>query len=149
MPTKPPIDIEFHGLQPTDWIETDIRRRAAKLGSVCRDIMSCRVTVDRPHAHHRSGNRFQVRIEMAVRGGEVSISHESNLHAPAKARGDRQWAKDLEIEGMRKDVQLVIREAFDVAKRRARHFVLRHRGDVQRNRRRPLGSRKNAVQESR
>jgi hypothetical protein len=50
---------------------------------------------------------------------------------------------------MRKDVQLVIREAFDVAKRRLEHYVLRHRSDVKRNRRRPLGSKKHAVQESR
>lgn len=136
-------------MTPTAWIETDLQRRAAKLGTFCRDIMACRVTVDRPHRHHQSGNRFQVRIEVTVRGGDVSISHESNLHAPAKDLGENEWAKGLEIEGMRKDIQLVIREAFDVAKRRVQHFVLRHRSDVQRNRRRPLGSRKNALQESR
>jgi hypothetical protein len=107
------------------------------------------VTVDRPHRHRQSGNRFQVRIEVAVRGGEVSISHESSLHAPAQARGDREWTKDLEIEGMRKDLQLVIREAFDVAKRRLQHYMLRHRSDVKRNRRLPLGSPKRAIQESR
>jgi hypothetical protein len=147
MPAKHPIDVEFKGLMPTEWIETDIRRRAAKLDTFCRDILHCRIIVDRPHRHRQSGNRFQVRIEVTVRGGEISISHESNLHSPAKGRGDREWAKDLEIEGMRKDVQIVIHEAFDVAKRRLQHYVLRHRSDVKRNRRRPLGSRKNEVQE--
>jgi len=37
---------------------------------------------------HQSGNRFQVRIELTIRGGDVSISHESSLHTPAKNRGD-------------------------------------------------------------
>jgi len=149
MPAKHPIDIEFHGLPPSAWIETDIRRRAAKLDTFCRNILSCRVTVDRPHHHHQSGNRFQLRIAVTVRGGEVSVSHDSNLHAPAQDRGEREWAKGLEVEGMRKDLQLVIREAFDVAKRRLQDHVKRQRGDVKRNRRRPLRSRKNAVQESR
>ena len=131
MPTTHPIDIEFHGLSSTEWLEADIRRRAAKLDTYCRDIMACRVTVDRPHQHHQSGNGFQVRIALTVRGGEVSISHDSSLQAPAE------------------DLQLVIHEAFDAAKRRLQHHMLRQRGEVRRNRRRPAESPKNAVQDPR
>jgi hypothetical protein len=134
MLTKHPLDIEFHGLTPDGWIESDIRRRAAKLDTFCRDIMSCRVIVDQPHHHHQSGNRFQLRIEVTVRGAEVIVSHESSVYGPAQDR---------------KGLQLVIREAFDVATRRLRDHVLRRRGHVKGVRRRPLRRSTRAVQASR
>jgi hypothetical protein len=49
---KLPIAITFRGISSSKWIEDDIRKRAAKLDVLCRDIMSCHVVVDMPHRHH-------------------------------------------------------------------------------------------------
>jgi hypothetical protein len=143
-----PIDIEFHGIQPTEWIEADIRRRAVKLDTFCRNILSCRVTVDRPHRHHLAGNRFQLRIDVMVPGGEISVSRAATWHAPVRDRHVRAWAKEFEVEGRRKDVQLVVREAFDVARRRLQDFVRRQRGEVKTHRPRARRRPEHALQES-
>jgi len=127
---KLPIEITFHRIASSEWVEKEIRARAAKLDTRYRDIIGCRVTVDRPHGRHEAGNRFRLRIDLTVKGGEIAVTREATLHATAKALGDLQNAKRLEVEGMRKDLKLVIHEAFDVARRRVQEYARRQRGDV-------------------
>ena len=123
---KLPISLTFRGIPTSEWIEADIRRRASKLDAYCRDIMSCRVVVDIPHRHHEEGNRFSLRIDVTVPGEEIAVNRESNLHGSAQHLDEREWAKEFEVEGMRKDLRLVIREAFDVARRRLQDYARRH-----------------------
>lgn len=125
-----PLSIIFRGISPTDWIEAEIRKRAEKLDTYYGDVMSCRVTVEVPHWHHEKGNRFGLRIDLTVPGDEIVVNHESSLHASTQDLEKREWAKALEIEGMRKDLRLVIREAFDVARRQLQDYARRQRGDV-------------------
>ncbi len=127
---KLPIEITYHRIRSSEWIEAEIRARAAKLDTYYRDIMGCRVTVDRPHGHHEAGNRFRLTIDLTVKGGEIAVTREATLHAMQKARGDEQNTKAFEVEGMRKDLKLVIRQAFDVARRRLQDYARRQRGDV-------------------
>ncbi len=122
-----PIEITFHGIRRSKWIEEEIRRRATRLGSRCRGIVACRVVVDRPHRHHQEGNRFRVRIDVVLPGAEIAVSHESNLHGAYKDAGIAASVKQFEVEAMRKDLRLVLREAFDVARRRVRGFADRRR----------------------
>jgi hypothetical protein len=123
---KLPVTVAFHGMPPSEWIEREIRRRAAKLDRFCRDIMACRVVVDIPHRHREWGNRFDLRIELTVPGEEIAVTRESNLHALSHDLEEDEWVKQLDIEGMRKDLRLVIREAFDVSRRRLEDYARKH-----------------------
>ncbi len=127
---KLPLAITFLGRPAMPWIEEDIRARAARLEEFSPVIMSCRVVVDVPHRHHERGNRFQVRIDLTVPGEEIAVTRDANLHGSRKDLGDEAWVKQFEVEGMRKDARLVIRQAFDIARRRLQEHGRRHRLDV-------------------
>ena len=91
-----PVTVTFLGIPHSEWLEADIRKRAAKLDSCCRDIISCHVVVDLPHRHHEKGNPFSLRITVTIRGEEIAVKR----------------------EGLRKELRVVLRDAFDVVRRR-------------------------------
>lgn len=136
---KLPMTVAFRGMNSDEWIETEIRTRAAKLDTYCRDIMRCHVVVEVPHQHHKEGNRFSVRIDLRVPDEEIAVTRGSNLHAATKDLDTREWVKQFDVEGMRKDIRLVIKEAFDVARRRLQDHVRRHRLDVKTHEEPPHG----------
>ena len=144
-----PLGVTFRGIPPSEWIEADIRKRAAKLDVYCRDIMSCRVVVDIPHWHHQEGNRLSLRIDVTVPGGEIAVNRESNLHASRQDLDEREWAKQFEVEGMRKDLRLVIREAFDAARRQLQDYARRQRRAVKTHEEQPHGRVINWIPEER
>lgn len=119
-------DISFHNLRPSALIRDDIASRIDQLRLYCDDLISCRVVVEKPHRRHERGNRFHVAIEVAVPGAEIVVTHASALKSPA-ADGHDEWKKSLEVDAMRADLQLVIREAFDVARRRLKDHLRRRR----------------------
>jgi hypothetical protein len=103
------MTITFPGIKPDPGIEAEIRKRAAKLDAICPGIMSCHVVADIPHRHHQHGNNFRVRIDVKVRREEIAVAR----------------------EGPEKDLRLVLKRAFDVARRRLQEH-LRQRRDVKR-----------------
>lgn len=119
-------DISFHNLRPSALIRDDIARRIARLRLQCDDLISCRVVVEKPHRHHERGNRFHVAIEVAVPGADIAVTRTSALRRGA-AEGQDGWTKSLEVDAMRADLQLVVREAFDVARRRLRDYARRRK----------------------
>ncbi len=136
---KLPIEVSFRRIPPSAWIEADILKRAARLDKCHPDIMSCRVVVDVPHRHHEQGNRFRVRIDLTVPGDEIAVSRESTLYRSRKDLGAGEWAKQFEIEGMRKDLRLVLREAFDIARRQLQDSWRRQRRAVKTHEAPPRG----------
>lgn len=122
-----PLEIAFHGIPRSDWIEEDIRRRVSRLEACCPDILTCRVVVDRPHRHHQVGNRFRLRIDLMLTGSEIAVSQEASVYGSRKALADEAWVKQFETAAHRKDLRLVISEAFDVARRRVQSYVERRR----------------------
>jgi hypothetical protein len=125
-----PMTVTFRGMNPSAWIEGEVRKRAAKLEALCGDLTSCHVVVDVPHRHHAEGNRFSVRIDMSVPGDELAVTHDANVHASKKDIGEEHWTKQFDVEGERKHLRLVIKDAFDVARRRLQVYVERRRLDV-------------------
>jgi ribosome-associated translation inhibitor RaiA len=65
------LEIVFHDVDRSPALEDAIRERAAKLEKFADDITSCRVTVQRPHRHHRQGDLHNVLIDVHVAGAEV------------------------------------------------------------------------------
>lgn len=93
-------------------LEEAIREKAAKLDEFCDDIMTCRVLVESPHRHRHKGRLYHLRIDLTVPGDEIVIK--------------RDPREDLTHE----DPYVVIRDAFDAAKRQLEDYVRHRRGDV-------------------
>lgn len=111
-----PLQIAFHGVPRSEAVEARIREQAQVLETCYGRITGCRVVVDVPHRHHRDGNAYQVRIDLTVPGAEFV----------AKPVPNGETAHDLDA---------VILDAFDDARRqldmhleRARGFVKAHNG---------------------
>ena len=119
--------ITFRNLAPIEWVEEDVQERVARLESACDEITACRVLVEVPHRRHHHGNRFHIRIDLSVPGHEIAVSLAPDLHAQQRELKARSAEKRVEIEAARKDGRLVIRQAFDRARRRLRDYAQRRR----------------------
>jgi hypothetical protein len=106
---RQPLIVTFTGLQPDPLIEGEIRKRTGKLDALYPGIISCHVVADIPHRHRQHGNNFRVRIDLKIRREEIAVVR----------------------DGSQKDMRLVLREAFDVARRRLQEHI-RQRRDVRR-----------------
>ena len=60
------MQVIFHNVQCTPWIEEYIAERAGRLARFAADITSCRVTLAQDQASHHKGNRYSVLIEVRV-----------------------------------------------------------------------------------
>jgi cold shock CspA family protein/ribosome-associated translation inhibitor RaiA len=109
---KLPLQVSFHNMPYSADIEDRVRKHAATLDEFYSRIMSCRVVVDVPHRHHRSGNLYQVRIDIAVPGEEIAVNREATEHTAYK------------------DVEVAIRDAFNSAVRQLEDYARRQRGDI-------------------
>jgi ribosome-associated translation inhibitor RaiA/cold shock CspA family protein len=107
-----PMQITFRGFPHSEAVEANIRERVTKLDEFYPRLMSCRVMVEAKHHHHHQGNLYHVRIELGVPGKELVVSHE---------RHDQQ---------AHQDVYVVLRDAFDAAKRQLEDFAREKRGDT-------------------
>ncbi len=108
-----PLEISYRDVQKTEEIDTLIREKAAKLEKICHHLISCRVAVEKPQEHQRTGNPYRIRIDMRVPPGHEMVvkreSSEGNMHDP---------------------LSQVIRDAFDAARRQLQDLVERQRGEV-------------------
>lgn len=107
-----PLKITFRNLDHSDFIETAIREKVAKLERFAQHIISCRVVVDAPHKHRNKGMIYHVKIDFTLPGKEIVV----NQHA------DEHHAHE--------DVYVAIRDAFDAARRQLEDFVRQRRGEV-------------------
>jgi len=123
------VEVTFRNLKSSEWLERAIQERAGKLETYCPDIVSCRVLVGIPHRHREHGNRFEVHIDIVVPGEKIAVSHSPSIRE-AKSNGEGAIGKRMEILGMRKDVLLVVRDAFAAAKRQLQDYARRRRLSV-------------------
>lgn len=102
-----PLHVTFRNLHPSEFLETKIREKAAKLERIFDGIMRCDVVVERPHHDHRKGWMYHVRIDLTVPGGRLAV------------RGDDSHASE--------DPRAAIRDAFDAAQRQLNDWIARKR----------------------
>jgi len=107
-----PLQIHFHNLEPSDAVELNVRKHAARLERYCDKIISCRVTIEAPHKHHRKGNIYQVIVDVRTPGDESVVSHTNSQ------------------EHAHEDVYVAIRDAFEAVQRQLQDHLLRERGKV-------------------
>lgn len=128
-----PLTVTFPKTKPSPWLEEEIRAKVERLHVICADLLSCRVVVDIPHRRHARGNRFSLRIELAVPGEDLAITRDSNLHAAVKDSDEPTWAKRFDVEATQRDIRLVLADAFDAAKRRLKDYGQKRRREVKRH----------------
>ena len=110
-----PVEIVFHNMQSSPAVEHEIRDRVEKLDRMYNHLIGCRVSVEHLHRQHRTGNVYEVHIELRVPGEDVVVSREPH-HA-------RERYSDP-------DVNVALRDAFKTAERRLLDFKRKQRGDV-------------------
>jgi ribosome-associated translation inhibitor RaiA len=125
-----PPQVTFRGISRTDWLETLIRRRATRLEIYYDAISGCRVLIEPAERCHEQGHRYHVRIDLTVPGGEIAVSHNASRHAAAQDDSIESTTKELELGAERKRVEVAVRGAFDVARRRLQDYARRQRGHV-------------------
>jgi len=107
-----PLQITFRHMEKSEALEARIREKAEKLEKFASRITSCRVVVEQSHKHKHKGNGFQIHLDITVPGEEILVSRESD--------GNHGHA----------DPYIVVRDAFESAKRQIEDFVKKQRGDV-------------------
>lgn len=101
------LQITMRDIPHSEMLEQQIREKAAKLESFYPHLIGCRVVVEVPHKHKHQGRRFNVRLELAVPGGQVAVNREADG-----------------------DVYVALRDAFDAARRQIEDYGRRQRGDT-------------------
>lgn len=135
-----PSTITIRRLQAPSMIEAAIRRRLLQLGRYYPRITRAHVLVEPAGRLHRDGNRYHIRIELTVPGGQIAIAHEPSTRPEARAMGVARTRKQEETAPAHKLVNVAIRDAFSAARRRLQDYARLQRGAVKqhpRSRRRP------------
>ncbi len=94
-----PVQITFRHMDSSPAVETRVRELANHLGVFSDRIQSCRVVLDSPHRHQHQGKVFNVKVKLELPGEDVVVDME---------RPQRDGHED---------VYVVLRDAFDAAKR--------------------------------
>ena len=110
-----PVNITFRHMESSPAVETRVRELANHLGVFSDRIQSCRVVVDSPHRHHHQGKVFNVKVQLGLPGEDVVVEME---------RPQRDGHED---------VYVVLRDAFDAAKRQLQQRMSSLRGDERRH----------------
>jgi ribosomal subunit interface protein len=106
------LQITFRNLERSSAVEEKIRGRAVKLERYFPGILSCDVVVSQLHKQHTQGNRYHVRVDVRVPGGELVASREPDE--------DRAYT----------DVYVAMRDAFDTMERLLEDHARRMRREV-------------------
>ncbi|HZS85586.1 MAG TPA: HPF/RaiA family ribosome-associated protein [Stellaceae bacterium] len=110
-----PLEISFTNMDASPAVEAEIRKHVEKLEKLYDRLTHCRVSVELQHRQHRTGNVFEVHIDLGVPGDELAVSREPH-------RAKQRYAAP--------DIRTSIRDAFKAAERRLKDFKQRQRGEV-------------------
>ncbi len=116
-----PLQITFRNMETSEALENRIREKAKKLDSICENLLSCRVVVEAPHKHKRTGGLFHTSIEMTLPGETIVVNREPDPHHSYT------------------DVYVSVRDTFNTAERLLREGVQRRKGQVKTHEAGPQG----------
>jgi ribosomal subunit interface protein len=116
-----PLEIRFHDVPHSDFIEARVREKVEELERIYDRIHSVRVVIDKESNRHQKGNAYRIRIFIHVPGKEIVVN-QNQRDDPA-----------------REDFKFALREAFDAAARELKEFKEKIRGDVKRHEEPPQG----------
>lgn len=102
-----PLEITAHHFRLTDALDAMIRERAEALEKFYPRLIRCHVTIEGPSNHHRTGGPYDVKIDLSVPGKELVVTRQTG-----------------------EDIPIVLRDAFDAARRQLQDFARKQRGDT-------------------
>lgn len=102
---KQELNIQFHGMEASEAVETKAREFVAKLDAMAPDLMACRVNIDLEQKHKTQGRPYGVRIDLTLPGHELVVNKVQD-----------------------EDVYVALRDAFDNMKRQLDEVVRKRRG---------------------
>jgi ribosomal subunit interface protein len=105
-----PAEITWHNMEPARHVAARVNKRVARLEQFFDRITRCNVVVEAAHQRHRQGNCYEVRVDVTVPGGELSVSRKP---------GD---------DDAHEDVLVAVRDAFDAMERQLRRWKDQHKG---------------------
>ncbi|MEW6001132.1 MAG: HPF/RaiA family ribosome-associated protein [Nitrospirota bacterium] len=110
---KAPLRIVFRNVSPyEDAIEAEIKKWADKLERYYEGIISCRVSVEKPHKHHHKGNLYKAKVVINVPQRQIVVSREHPFHHSHE------------------DIFVAVHHAFEEAARQLEEYALVQYGDV-------------------
>ena len=104
-----PIQITFRGMSPMPSVGTLIQERWSRIERFSDRVIRGHVTVGIPHRHHRNGRRYSVHLEIATPLGSIVVTREPTSN------------------GAGEELDVTIRDAFDVATRQLEEELRRRR----------------------
>lgn len=108
-----PLELTFGSIARTDDLEALVRREADKLERVCAHMISCRVRIERPQKHQRTGSPYRVRVNVRVPPGHELVAR-----------------REAGEGGMHEELATVVRQAFGAMQRQLRELTEKQRGGV-------------------
>jgi len=124
-----PLQVTFRNMESSEAVKGWVREEAGKLDEFYGKITGCRVVVELPNRHRKSGNLYHVRVDLTVPGGEMVVKRQPNLRA-LPARVEKKAAKRLEVKAPHKDLRQAINDAFSAMRRQLQDYSRRQRRDV-------------------
>jgi len=124
------VQVTFRNMAVSPALEEEVRARAAWLETFYSGLIGCRVVLEIPHRHRERGNPVHVRVELALPGDDIVVSHEPTVHADLQRSEADSAAKGTDVRSPYKDAKTAIHDAFDVVRRRLEEHADRQRGDV-------------------
>jgi cold shock CspA family protein len=118
-----PAQIEFRGITPSRSIREKIEAHIAGLEQRFGRLTSCRVVLEAPGEHHRTGGLYDVNIQLALPDGRAA-------DVGRTATVDERYA----------DIDFAINNAFKRARRRLQDQVRRLQGHVKAHEIHPIGT---------
>ena len=118
-----PAQIDFQGIEPSESVRQTIAAHIAGLEQRYGRLTACRVVLEGPGGHHRTGGLYEVNIRLALPDGrEVDVGR--------TATADERHA----------DLDFAVNNAFKRARRRLQDKVRRMQGQVKVHEARPIGA---------
>lgn len=106
-------EITFRDVERTPALEDLIRRRIDHLERVCDHVSSCRVVVEQPQEHMKSGSPYRVRVDVTVPPGHEAVARRE------PGQGE-----------MHEELQTVVRDVFDAVERQLTEITEKQHDEV-------------------
>ena len=119
------MQVVFRRLPVSPAVVERVEREAQKLWRYADAITHCHVMIVAPHRHHLAGRRYAMHLEIGLPGKLIVITHEPATRSRAAVA--EKSRRRTEVDAPAKDIYLVIRKVFDVARRRLQDRVRRTR----------------------
>jgi ribosome-associated translation inhibitor RaiA len=93
------IATTFRDMTPSPALQAAVERWAERLGQLSQRIVTCHVSIEKPHRHHLHGSGFEIHVVLNVPGARLAAS------------------------GAQLDPYVAVADAFRAARRQLAHHV--------------------------